>query len=62
MRVAAQILLVHEQHHRVGPEGDPTARLVTDLETFGRFAGGRRPDPMHDQLDGCSAEKLRLVS
>lgn len=40
--------------------GDPLGRVETDLETFVRLCGGRRPDPQGYRLDGIEASALDL--
>ncbi len=53
---------VDGERYRFGSEGEGSAKAVTDLETFVRLAGGRRPDPGRYRLAGCTADDLRLFS
>ncbi len=42
--------------------GDPIGRLTTDVATFVRLTGGRRPDPERYRLSGVDAAELVLFS
>jgi len=48
------------QSHRFGESGEPVGTLTTDLETFVRMCGGRRPDPDRYELSGVPASDLVL--
>jgi len=48
------------QSYRFGDSGEPVGTLTTDLETFVRVCGGRRPDPSRYQLSGVPASNLAL--
>ena len=43
-------------------DGAPAARLVSDVETFVRLCGGRRPDPSRFELRGTRPDDLVLFS
>jgi uncharacterized protein (TIGR03083 family) len=45
-----------------GGTGEPVGSLVTDLETFVRLCGGRRPDPRRYRLAGAQASELALFA
>ncbi len=42
--------------------GEPGGRLTTDLETFVRLAGNRRPDAARYRCDECAPQDLRLFA
>ncbi|MFV1999983.1 MAG: maleylpyruvate isomerase family mycothiol-dependent enzyme [Acidimicrobiia bacterium] len=52
--------LVDGRSRRFGDTGESVGVLTTDLETFVRLCGGRRPDPDRYQLSGASASDLAL--
>ncbi|GMQ98754.1 MAG: maleylpyruvate isomerase family mycothiol-dependent enzyme [Acidimicrobiia bacterium] len=52
--------LVDGQSHRFGDTGETVGSLTTDIETFVRLCGGRRPDSDRYQLSGVPASDLAL--
>ena len=54
--------VVDGQSRRFGDLGDPVGTLTTDLETFVRLCGGRRPDPDRYQLSGVPKSDLALFA
>ncbi len=61
MERPAVALLIDHQPHRFGV-GDPGAHLATDLETFVRLTGNRRPDPDRYWLESGEPADLVLFS
>jgi uncharacterized protein (TIGR03083 family) len=53
-------ILVDGRSRRFGGDGDAIGTLTTDLETFVRLCGGRRPDPERYDLTGAGASDLAL--
>ena len=51
---------VDGMNRRFGGGGDAVGSLTTDLETFVRLCGGRRPDPARFDLEGAPASDLVL--
>ncbi len=45
---------------RFGPDREPSGALATDVETFVRLCGGRRPDPARYRLSGADPADLVL--
>ncbi len=55
-------IVVDDKSGRFGGEGRPVGSLRTDLETFIRLCGGRRPDADRYDLTGAEAQDLALFS
>lgn len=55
-------VLVDGTSRRFGGVGKPVGKLTTDLETFVRLCGGRRPDPERYDLTGAGASDLVLYA
>jgi hypothetical protein len=53
-------ILVDGEARRFGGDGGPVGSLTTDLETFVRLCGGRRPDPERYELTGVAESDLVL--
>ncbi|MDH3463183.1 MAG: maleylpyruvate isomerase family mycothiol-dependent enzyme [Acidimicrobiia bacterium] len=47
---------------RFGRPGEPIGELRTDMETFVRLCGGRRPDPTRFTLHGAAPAEMALFS
>lgn len=56
------IVRIDEELHHFGRDDEVVGRLVTDLETFVRLCGGRRPDPDRYQLEGVDSAELLLFT
>jgi len=54
--------VIDGQSRRFGDPGEPVGSLTTDLETFVRLCGGRRPDSGRYQLSGVPASDLALFA
>lgn len=55
-------VLVAGTSRRFGGAGKPVGTLTTDLETFVRLCGGRRPNPERYDLTGADASDLVLFA
>ena len=55
-------ILVDGKSRRFGSDGEAIGTLTTDLETFVRLCGGRRPDPERYDLTGVGASELALFA
>ena len=55
-------IVVDGMTSRFGGDGAPVGTLTTDLETFVRLCGGRRPNPERYDLAGADAEDLALFA
>lgn len=55
-------VLVDGASGRFGSAGKPVGTLTTDLETFVRLCGGRRPNPERYDLTGAGASDLVLFA
>ncbi len=53
-------IVVDGRSGRFGGDGEVVGTLTTDLETFVRLCGGRRPDPDRYDLTGAVASDLAL--
>jgi hypothetical protein len=53
-------IVVDGTSRRFGAEGVTVGSLITDLETFMRLTGGRRPDPNRFELKGAHPSDLVL--
>lgn len=53
-------ILVDGRSRRFGGDGEVIGTLTTDLETFVRLCGGRRPDPERYDLRGAAESDLAL--
>lgn len=56
------VVRIDGELHHFGRDDDVAGRLVTDLETFIRLCGNRRPNPDRYQLEGVDPAELVLFT